>query len=260
MKHHFILLLIGMLTVLLDIFLFGETGSAGPKAEILARTGRYQQTAVNVGKPKGLNLSDFEGKPGTQSAGKLPSAGVQAVSSSIFSYKLFLKERKILQQKKEAVLVVEKQKSQEKLKRKGAVDQQKNLNSQPAGTVNRIAFLSTSVSIVDCQNAAEAPSGQVAGFWQGDGSTTDGQPTHIIGHSPGVFDQELQLNVGDTITIWDRNGQRRDYTVYETLDVNDDAYDRQGNVQWDSILHQPGESISLQACIDDYWNRMVLAR
>lgn len=84
--------------------------------------------------------------------------------------------------------------------------------------------------------------------------------THIIGHNPGIFNGVLSLGVGSQVKVTDRNGQSRTYTVYALMDVNDYGYDSGGRYVWNSILGQAGESISLQTCINDDWNRMVLAR
>lgn len=131
---------------------------------------------------------------------------------------------------------------------------------QTANTPNTLIYNEYKVPLIDCQDAAEAPFNNMAGFWSGNGSTTDNLPTHIIGHNPGIFSFVVNIQVGNTLTLIDRDGLKRQYTVYAVMEVNDDALDRNGVTQWDSIIDQPGESISLQTCIDDYWNKMILAR
>lgn len=116
------------------------------------------------------------------------------------------------------------------------------------------------IQLIDMQGASEAPYGELAAFWQGTGLTTDGLTTHIMGHNPGVFSCLLNVQIGTILSLTDGNGHRADYMVYDIMEVNDEAYDRQGVEQWDSILNQPGEAISLQTCLDEQWNLMILAR
>lgn len=125
---------------------------------------------------------------------------------------------------------------------------------------NTITLLGQVIGIEDSQGSAAAPYDGNAGYWQGNGSTTDGMTTHIIGHNPGIFNGVLSLGVGSQVKVTDRNGQSRTYTVYALMDVNDYGYDSSGRYVWNTILGQGGESISLQTCINDDWNRMVLAR
>lgn len=129
----------------------------------------------------------------------------------------------------------------------------------PVVTANTIDILGTVIPLVDCQGAGAAPEGYLGGYWQGSGDVNDGSSTHIIGHNPGAFSVILSLGVGSPVTVTDGNGNSRTYTVYSVMDVNDQGYDRSGNAQWESILAQGGESISLQTCLGDYWNRMILA-
>lgn len=130
----------------------------------------------------------------------------------------------------------------------------------PAMQPNTININGQWIGLEDSQGTAAAPYDGNAGYWMGSGSTTDGATTHIIGHNPGIFNTVLYLGIGSRITVVDRSGNARTYTVYALYDVNDAGNDRNGNALWGSILGQTGESISLQTCIDDYWNRMVLAR
>lgn len=134
------------------------------------------------------------------------------------------------------------------------------VRAAPAMQPNTIAINGQWIGLEDSQGSAAAPYDGNAGYWMGSGSTTDGATTHIIGHNPGIFNTVLYLGIGSQVTVVDRNGNSRTYTVYALYDVNDAGNDRNGNAVWGSILGQTGESISLQTCIDDYWNRMVLAK
>ncbi len=111
-------------------------------------------------------------------------------------------------------------------------------------------------------NGADAAPGFGAGTWMGSGSTTDGAPTHFIGHNPGDFSGVMNLGVGSTITVVDDSGNARTYTVYEVLDVTDDGYNN--NDPSDDVLprmlYAGGERISLQTCITDTVNRCILAQ
>ena len=129
----------------------------------------------------------------------------------------------------------------------------------PTLVPNSIQIENQIIPLVDDQGAPAAPDGNRAGLWKGTGEVDDGQPTHIIGHNPGSFHVLFSLSVGSKVTVMDRNGHTREYTIYKILTVNDQAIGTDGQVHWDDILNQPGESISLQTCIDDNWNEMYLA-
>lgn len=129
----------------------------------------------------------------------------------------------------------------------------------PTLVPNSIQIENQIIPLVDDQGAPAAPDGNRAGLWKGTGEVDDGQPTHIIGHNPGIFHVLFSLSVGSKVTVMDRNGHTREYTIYKILTVNDQAIGTDGQVHWDDILNQPGESISLQTCIDDNWNEMYLA-
>lgn len=127
-------------------------------------------------------------------------------------------------------------------------------------TSNTITIKGQVIGLEDAQGATSAPTDGNAGYWQGNGSTTDGQATHIIGHNPGIFNVVLSLQIGDQIKVVDRDGNSKVYTVYAASKVNDNGVDPDGTERWEGILSQQGESISLQTCIDDFWNYMVEAR
>lgn len=147
-----------------------------------------------------------------------------------------------------------------KAEQQAQLEQEQAKNDQIVSQQNTLNYHGTIVPLIASQNSEAAPNSSQAGIWTGTGSTTDNSPSHIIGHNPGIFSFLMEINIGDTICVTDSNGASRNYTVYQTMEVNDDAYDRSGNYQWDSIINQSGESISLQTCIDSYWNLMILAR
>lgn len=125
---------------------------------------------------------------------------------------------------------------------------------------NQITIAGKVIPLIDSQGTASAPSGNRAGYWAGNGSTTDSLTTHIIGHNPGAFANVLSLKNGSVIKVTDRNGKSRNYTVYQILTVNASGYGKDGKDYWGIIFGQKGESISLQACIDSKWNMVVLAK
>ncbi|HRM23482.1 MAG TPA: hypothetical protein PK061_02470 [Enterococcus aquimarinus] len=51
----------------------------------------------------------------------------------------------------------------------------------------------------------------------------------------------------------------RNYKVYSILTVNDEAYGENGKDYWSTIFNQKDEAISLQTCINNDWNLIVLA-
>ncbi len=136
--------------------------------------------------------------------------------------------------------------------------------SEPVAPVvaitNQISLGGNMIPLVNGQGLGEAPNGNVGAYWLGSGSTTDGTTTHIIGHNPGAFSAVMYLGVGSAITVWDASGNSRTYTVYQVLEVDDNSMDHQGVDRWNDMMNQAGESISVQTCIDDNWNRILLAK
>lgn len=123
-----------------------------------------------------------------------------------------------------------------------------------------ISFLGVTLPFINYNGASAAPSSG-AGTWTGTGMVNDGAPTHFIGHNPGDFAPVMNITVGTPITVVDGQGNSRTYVVYEVLDVTDDginAHDPNDNA-WDRIIEAGGERISLQTCITDSVNRIVLA-
>lgn len=125
---------------------------------------------------------------------------------------------------------------------------------------NQITFSGKTIPLVNSQGAKAAPNGNKAGYWRGNGKVDDNQTTHIIGHNPGAFASAFQLKNGSIIKMADANGKVRNYKVYAILTVNDNVYGRNGKDYWSTIFNQKGESISLQTCINDYWNLIILAK
>ncbi len=93
----------------------------------------------------------------------------------------------------------------------------------------------------------------------GSGGTTDNQMSYFIGHNPGIFSCLFSLGIGTPITVSDGSGNQRTYSVTQVLELNDNAYDRNGNDYWDVLVNAGGEYIVLQTCIDDNWNRILVA-
>lgn len=131
----------------------------------------------------------------------------------------------------------------------------------PQVMTNTLSFAGTTVSYTQANGSGAAP-GSGATTWMGNGSTTDGAPTHFIGHNPGDFSGVMNLGVGSQITVTDGNGASRTYTVYEVMDVTDDGYNNHNlsDDVYPRMLYAGGERISLQTCITETVNRCVLAR
>lgn len=141
-----------------------------------------------------------------------------------------------------------------------AVEPQKNIQ-EPVIATSSLQFVGVSVPFIQAQGVSAAPESG-AGAWIGNGSTTDGAPTHFIGHNPGDFSAVMSLGVGAVITVTDGNGNARSYTVYEVIDVTDDGYNNNDLTDdvYPRMLDAGGERISLQTCITDTVNQCVLAR
>lgn len=131
----------------------------------------------------------------------------------------------------------------------------------PAPTTSTLHFLGQSIPFVQCNGVGSAPASG-CGTWTGTGLVNDGAPTHFIGHNPGDFSPVMNITVGTSITVVDSANQTRTYTVYEVLDVNDDGTnaDNSSDDTWQRVIDDSGERISLQTCITDSVNRIVLAK
>ncbi|MGX7149895.1 immunoglobulin-like domain-containing protein [Enterococcus ureasiticus] len=124
-----------------------------------------------------------------------------------------------------------------------------------------ISFLGQTISFIQCNGAPEAPN-VGAGTWTGTGAVNDQLPTHFIGHNPGDFAGVMNITIGTPITVVDGNGNAKTYVVYEVLDVADDGINANdpSDDTWARVIEDGGERISLQTCITDTVNRIVLAR
>lgn len=92
-------------------------------------------------------------------------------------------------------------------------------------------------------------------------SGTDGLNSHFIGHNPGIFSVLFSLGGGSQIIVTDGAGNPTTYTVRNIMRVNDSAVDiNNGTNYWDQITGTGGgERITLQTCIDDHTNLIVMA-
>lgn len=124
---------------------------------------------------------------------------------------------------------------------------------------NMLIFGGTAIPLIDCQGAGAAPYGDLAGIWTGSGSTIDGAPSHFIGHNPGVFTGLLSLGIGSEIRVNDRDGNSRSYIVRTMMEVDDFTCDANGYDHWDELFSRGGENISLQTCLGDNWNLILIA-
>lgn len=136
-----------------------------------------------------------------------------------------------------------------------------NINNQESISLATISFLGQTIPFIQCNGAPEAPSAG-AGTWTGTGAVDDQLPTHFIGHNPGDFAGVMNITVGTPITVVDGNGHAKTYVVYEVLDVADDGINANdpSDDTWARVIEAGGERISLQTCITDTVNRIVLAR
>lgn len=93
-------------------------------------------------------------------------------------------------------------------------------------------------------------------------SGNDGLNTHFIGHNPGAFNVLFSLGAGSPIVVTDGNGNTTTYTVTSILTVDDYAVDvNTGTDYWDTITGTGGgERITLQTCINDTTNRIIIAQ
>lgn len=124
-----------------------------------------------------------------------------------------------------------------------------------------ISFLGVTIPFSHSNGADSAPANG-CGTWTGTGAVDDNAPTHFIGHNPGDFSKVMDIAVGTPITVIDDQGHSKIYTVYDVLDVNDDGTNAHDNSDdtWQRVINDGGERISLQTCITDTVNRIVLAR
>lgn len=123
---------------------------------------------------------------------------------------------------------------------------------------------------ISYQNAGEA-SGQsvidnnpnVIATWGGavTQSGNDGLNTHFIGHNPGIFSVLFQLGGGEIITVTDGAGTPTDYVVSQIFQVDDYGTGITDGQEYMDLLIGTGggERITLQTCINDSVNLIVIA-
>lgn len=124
--------------------------------------------------------------------------------------------------------------------------------------------------VISYQNAGEG-SGQsvidnnpnVIATWGGAAtqSGNDGLNTHFIGHNPGIFSVLFQLGGGETITVTDGAGTPTNYVVSQIFQVDDYGTGITDGQEYMDLLIGTGggERITLQTCINDSVNLIVIA-
>lgn len=132
-------------------------------------------------------------------------------------------------------------------------------------------YLYINTTAIPYRNAGEATGqeiinndpGGIAATWGGAAtqSGSDGLNTHIIGHSPGVFEVLFQLNVNDTLTITDLNGAPTTYRIKQILRVDHQGVEPETDTNyWEQITSTAGgERITLQTCINRKYNLIIFA-
>lgn len=143
-----------------------------------------------------------------------------------------------------------------------AIPQEEITSKNFEKTVNAtVSFLGVTIPYSHTNGAGSAPTAG-CGTWTGTGAVDDNAPTHFIGHNPGDFSPVMNITVGTPITVVDNQGHSKIYTVYEVLNVNDNGMnaDNPTDDTWPRVIDDGGERISLQTCITDSVNRIVLAR
>lgn len=99
------------------------------------------------------------------------------------------------------------------------------------------------------------------GTWGGQpvNSVTDNLSTHFIGHNPSAFHFVTQFSLNDTFEVYDATGQRKVYSVTTILDVDQNAFSKDGKNYWLEITGVGNkEQVVLQTCLNGY-NRIVFA-
>lgn len=145
---------------------------------------------------------------------------------------------------------------------KTTTTEEKQSNPAPEQqATSTVSFLGVTIPFIHDNGASSAPASG-CGTWTGTGAVDDNCPTHFIGHNPGDFSPVMNLTMGSQITVVDDQGHSKTYTVYEVLNVNDDGTnaDNPADNTWSRVIDAGGERISLQTCITDTVNRIVLAR
>lgn len=130
--------------------------------------------------------------------------------------------------------------------------------SKKAGKrTNTLHFLNEYVPFVQGTSDDTTAPARTASTWGGTGDVNDNQNTYFIGHNPGVFNEVMNLQIGDEITVWDASGKKRTYYVFDTLTLpNATNY-----YTYETRIAPLGETITLQTCCADNKNvRCVMAR
>lgn len=93
------------------------------------------------------------------------------------------------------------------------------------------------------------------GLWLGSDAVDDGSWGYFVGHNPGSFAPVRSLSSGDAVTVCDRSGAQRTYSVKDAFQVEETA-------TWKTIASRVtgyGESVVLQTCAGDGMNVIVVA-
>lgn len=108
------------------------------------------------------------------------------------------------------------------------------------------------IPYVDALGQGSAPS-TGAGIWRGNDSVSDGELCYFMGHNPGDFSVVMNLKIDSKVTVCDRNGNTKTYSVVDVFDVSRESH-------WSDIANRVegyGESIALQTCNDSTYRIVV---
>ena len=96
--------------------------------------------------------------------------------------------------------------------------------------------------IIDTHSAEVPETGAV--LWHGNDSTTDDALGYFAGHTPGDFENVIDLEIGDIVTVCDSLALTRDYEVVDVFSV------KEGTTlsEIKGRISGYGESIGLQTC------------
>lgn len=111
----------------------------------------------------------------------------------------------------------------------------------------------TAIPYSDVRGGTTPSSG--GGLWLGSDAVDDGSWGYFVGHNPGSFAPVRSLSSGAAVTVCDRSGAQRTYTVRDVFQVEETA-------TWKAIASRVtgfGESVVLQTCAGDGMNVIVVA-
>lgn len=111
----------------------------------------------------------------------------------------------------------------------------------------------TAIPYRDVRGGTTPSSG--GGLWLGSDAVDDGSWGYFVGHNPGSFAPVRSLAPGASVTVCDRSGAQRSYTVKEVFRVEETA-------TWKTVAPRVcgyGESVVLQTCAGDGTNIIVVA-